>query len=441
MAKRILLVNPWIYDYTAFDFWAKPLGLLYLASCLRRRGYTVDFLDCLERGPEKRFQSGPRRLLRYGCGSYPKEYLPPPFHLREVPRRWGRYGTTPGEIYRKLWKKQPPEYVLITCGMTYWYPGAEAISRLIGQIYPGVPRLLGGVYPALCPDHAHEREFEGAVTSVEPVSVAKELDSRWGIDVGVKSKDDFFTDPPALDLVSYNPYAVVVSSLGCPYRCSYCASSRLYRGFWKRPWEEVFKEIYTVQRHFGVQDFAFYDDALLYRGEDSFLPLLEAIAREKENFRFHLPNGIHARFLTPSIACMMKRAGFRTVRISLETTSEEVLSAENGKVDLCSFERAVDCLVQAGFRKNEIEVYLLFGLPTLQERDYRQAAQYVRSLGLIPRFSLYSPLPGTPELSGDLQKMRIEEPLYHNKIVYLYLSGNAQLYSELQKNEATSRNN
>ena len=29
---HILLVNPWIHDFAAYDFWAKPLGLLTLAA-------------------------------------------------------------------------------------------------------------------------------------------------------------------------------------------------------------------------------------------------------------------------------------------------------------------------------------------------------------------------------------------------------------------------
>ena len=29
---HILLVNPWIHDFAAYDFWAKPLGLLTLGA-------------------------------------------------------------------------------------------------------------------------------------------------------------------------------------------------------------------------------------------------------------------------------------------------------------------------------------------------------------------------------------------------------------------------
>jgi hypothetical protein len=35
--KSILLVNPWIHDFAAYDLWMKPLGLLYLGGILLSR--------------------------------------------------------------------------------------------------------------------------------------------------------------------------------------------------------------------------------------------------------------------------------------------------------------------------------------------------------------------------------------------------------------------
>ena len=36
--KNLLLINPWIYDFTAYDLWSQPLGLLYIASFLQSHG-------------------------------------------------------------------------------------------------------------------------------------------------------------------------------------------------------------------------------------------------------------------------------------------------------------------------------------------------------------------------------------------------------------------
>jgi hypothetical protein len=47
MRPRILLVNPPIYDFTAYDFWLKPLGMLTAAACLRDNPDMIlyDYLD------------------------------------------------------------------------------------------------------------------------------------------------------------------------------------------------------------------------------------------------------------------------------------------------------------------------------------------------------------------------------------------------------------
>jgi hypothetical protein len=48
--KNILLVNPWIYDFTAYDFWVRPLGLLVMGAVLRQgMGCRLRLLDCLDR--------------------------------------------------------------------------------------------------------------------------------------------------------------------------------------------------------------------------------------------------------------------------------------------------------------------------------------------------------------------------------------------------------
>jgi hypothetical protein len=67
---RLLLINPWIYDVAAYDFFARPLGLLYLAGWLEARGFSVHLIDCLA-APHAR--PGP-----FGTGRYPKKSCPRP---------------------------------------------------------------------------------------------------------------------------------------------------------------------------------------------------------------------------------------------------------------------------------------------------------------------------------------------------------------------------
>jgi len=79
---HILLVNPWIHDFAAYDFWAKPLGLLTLASILRRHGFNITYLDCLDRFHEKALQTDP--YARCGRGPYLKTKIPKPGGLESL---------------------------------------------------------------------------------------------------------------------------------------------------------------------------------------------------------------------------------------------------------------------------------------------------------------------------------------------------------------------
>ena len=47
--NKILLINPYIYDFACYDLWKKPLGFLYIASILKDCGCNVTLIDCMDR--------------------------------------------------------------------------------------------------------------------------------------------------------------------------------------------------------------------------------------------------------------------------------------------------------------------------------------------------------------------------------------------------------
>jgi len=436
MNKNILLVNPWIYDFTAYDLWMKPLGLLYLASHLKNSGYRVSLLDCMDRyhpfmpPPD---HPGPKRLRSMGCGGYYRENIPKPIQFFSIPRYWSRFGIPWERVKQQLKEMKPPEWVFITGTMTYWYPGQIAFLKCVRQIWNNTRVIIGGWYPTLCLEHARQWGFDRIVEGVDPLQVIKQLCSDFKELSSIENYQHFFSVKPAFDLYKKLNYTIVLTSIGCPFRCTYCASGRYFPEFWRRPWKQVLDEIIYDYQNYGVQDLAFYDDALLYRAEESFLPLLRALQKERLPLRFHLPNSIHARYVTPEISKLMRKCNFKTIRISLEFSDASSQKNTGNKVDNSIFEKAIQSFIQAGYAPEELEVYLLFGLPGLKEKDYEFSIEYVTDLGLRPRLSLFSPLPGTPDFERVNTLQIKDEPLLQNKIAYLYLSEQNELYEALQR--------
>ncbi len=69
---KILLVNPWIEDFAAYDFWLKPVGLLYVGSFLKKLGFEVHLIDLMNRYEEdlENYIHIPRDKY-FGTGKFP----------------------------------------------------------------------------------------------------------------------------------------------------------------------------------------------------------------------------------------------------------------------------------------------------------------------------------------------------------------------------------
>ncbi len=411
----LLLINPWVYDFAAYDFFARPLGLLYLAGWLRSLGAKIDLLDCLDM-PHCR--SGP-----FGTGRYPKEIVPTPAPLADVPRRFGRYGIKEADFRARLARLEPPAAILVTSLMTYWYPGVTAAIRLAKESFPGAPVILGGIYASLCPDHARAKSGADLVLAGPWESGLPPLFARLGLGqlaAPVPAAPDDLPYP-ALDLLKYLSYIPILTSRGCPLDCDYCASRLLEPRYRRRRPAAVAAELAHWQDTLGgLREVAFYDDALLWGVKDHLGVILEQLSRQGRTFRFHTPNGLQARLITREVAGMLKGAGFATLRLGVET-----VALGGGRLDrklqAGELEAALAHLHGAGFAAREIGVYLLTGLPDQGEPEVAASIRRVQELGATPVLAQYSPIPGTklwPRAVACSRYDLAEEPLCHNNSLF-----------------------
>lgn len=430
--KHLLLLNPWLFDFAAFDMWLKPMGLLYLAGHLRQQGYAVTLIDCLDRAdPELlRFQgrTTPNNRM-YGTGKFLRHPLPKPAALQHIPETYCQYGFPEELFVRKLKAVPLPAAILVTSIMTYWYPGVFRAIALAKQHFPGVPVVLGGIYARLCPTHAQAySQADHILQAYQPDKIIEYINHLTGHSGDTPTEPPFsdrslFDAYPAFDLYPHLDYACLLTSFGCPYRCTYCASHILAPQFVQRSPESVFQELLHDYEQLGVRHIAFYDDAVLVRFATHLAPVLRQVIEAKLACTFHTPNGLHARYITEEVARLLFQSGFKTIRLGLETIDPERQQQTGGKVTGEELAEAVANLKRAGFTDKQIGVYLFVGLPNQSLDDTRETVRYVHSLGTTAHLCEYSPIPGTLDWQAIESQGGVhadDDPVLHNNSIFIF---------------------
>ncbi|HWR59550.1 MAG TPA: B12-binding domain-containing radical SAM protein [Thermodesulfovibrionales bacterium] len=410
MKLKVLLVNPWIYDFAAYNLWSAPLGLFRVAEYLSSFDAELSFIDC----------TYSFEIKEYGTGRFRTERAVKPALLRDMPRQYKRYGISTDEFVQKLKSFYPVDIVLLTCVMSYWYPGAQKAVEIIRDVMGNVPVALGGIYSTLYHDHACANS---GANFIYRGPLDKNLDfalESFGFRLKRKRNPKPYY---RLNLRKSYAFAPVLSSSGCPFMCPYCASNTLSDGYSRAKPHVVVKDI-TELCGAGIRDYAFYDDALLFEPGKHIKPLLRGIIGKSLTARFHTPNGLHARFIDEQLASLMKAANFRTIRLALETADEQKQKTMGNKVNNDEMARAIRCLGKEGFTKKELGVYLMYGLPGQPLKEVREGILFLKSLNVRIHLAEFSPIRGTELWKELVQDGVIDDaldPLLTNNTVFSYL--------------------
>ncbi len=438
--KTALLINPPVYDTQYWAEWSQPYGLLRIARLLAQLGYKRrELFDFMEATGEKRTVA--RRRIAPG-ESFIEKNTPdpksPPYRIKkdgQALELWKyHFGKSWDEFDRWLDERgftpaNPPDEVWIGATMTYWWESARdlvgRLRRRWGDQKPLI--LLGGIYPTLAPEHA-ARYVQPDIVVAGEVAAANDL---W----------------PDLSLYETPPgYAIITPARGCPYDCAYCAQLTINGGQRRvryRPVADIVREMHDAQDRYGIKDFAFYADFLLWDFENHFQPLLEALVAdtrapgsERRFYRLYAPEGFDTRFLSQSqkLVDLLKAANFQKIYLPCESIDDSYLTQLNRRhVRLQHFVAAARMCERAGFslRHMDVNAFVLYGLPGERIDDVVKSILFVSEVvgSIIPM--LFSPVPSTA--------------LYRQHLPYFQARGwdrdlhmlNGKLYPFLELNEGS----
>lgn len=439
---RALLVQPPVYDTQYYPDWSQPSGLLKVSTWLRKDlAYDVRLIDCLFPSKKGRVKQEVRKVVQV-CSTlewplpeyrefHVARYRPKQISLPPAHRYKYEFGMPLHEVEDhlravQLTAEEPtwePDEVWITSIMTYWWESTFDAITMFKRLYPRARVRVGGLYPTLAPHHL-QRKLRTAGLRFEIVR---------GRDLGISTVrgkpriangDCIVTGeiPQAsnadLDFEGYRQmtrdfegqerlpnYAILTTSRGCPFDCTYCAQKAYNEGSLKvrfRSPRDTFNEIRDKYHNYGIHHFGFYEDNFLLE-KPNIERLLRLILEHKDELRhlaLYAPEGVEVRLLHQDLEFvkLMRETGFASIYLPLENMSREVTKAWNRRHSHAElFEKAVKICHEANFKLHNMEVnaFILFGMPDENLADVVNTMFYAseRVGGIVPM--LFTPVPGS----------------------------------------------
>lgn len=276
---------------------------------------------------------------------------------------------------------------------------AGKILRAIKSNAPDVRTIIGGLHPSAIPEQTLQEEAADFVCRGEGFStlhkVMEYLKSGEKVNIGnipglfYRKNGKIFSNPlaslvspddlpmAAWDLLPMDkyrahnwhcfqhidrrqPYAIIYTSLGCPFNCTYCNIHAFYNdkpGLRLRKPENVVAEIDYLVRNYGVKNIKFLDELFAVNEErvTSICDLLIARDYDLNIWAYARIDTVNERMLDK-----MKKAGINWLAYGFESASEKVRRDVAKKTGEDITKKAIEMTRAAGIY---IMANFIFGLP------------------------------------------------------------------------------
>jgi anaerobic magnesium-protoporphyrin IX monomethyl ester cyclase len=198
---------------------------------------------------------------------------------------------------------------------------------------------------------------------------------------------------PAMDAVEQGKSFSLMTSRGCPYRCTFCSQSVMAEKWRARSAENVIKEWRHLVEDLGAQEIGVLDDsANIHRPR--LREICALLIKEKLNTVPWIPiNGIRANLADADVLRDMKAAGCKRVAFGVETGDEAILESIDKRVTHDQIRAAFKNAKKAGL---ETVGFFIIGLPGDTEATMEKTIRFACELDpLVANFSMMTPYPGT----------------------------------------------
>jgi radical SAM superfamily enzyme YgiQ (UPF0313 family) len=190
-----------------------------------------------------------------------------------------------------------------------------------------------------------------------------------------------------------SPVACVRSTVGCPYRCTFCSLWKLMDGrYYMRDINAVVGELATIR-----EDFVMLIDDEAFINQPRMIKLAESLDAAGIHKRYFTYCRIDTLLRNRDAIAAWRRIGLERLLIGIDAISEKDLLAYNKRLELEQIEAGLRTARELG-----VDVFAQFVVNTdYTKRDFERLARFVEHHKIrYPSFTVLTPIPGTELLTS-----------------------------------------
>lgn len=361
---------------------APPLGMLYIATVLRKEGIEVSMIDEAAQG-----------FSMKGTVDWVKKEDSDILGFST----FSSSGRKAAIIAEKV-KKQNPNIVIVFGNFLATFNAERILKK-----YPFVDVIVRG---------------EGEYTSLELVKcLEKKGKLKEVLGITFRNKNRIITTPDRplmkdidsipfpdrelLDVEYHNTTAGInvaprkfssfVSSRGCVFRCRFCGCRRLARNLWRsRSVDNILEELHLLASQ-GYKQFLFVDDNFTLNPK-RVIKICQRMRKEKVDVEWFAEGRVDQ--CSYDMLREMVKANCKMIYFGIENASQKVLDYYDKRTTPEQAEVAVKNARKAGI--DVIVTSLILGAPNETRQEIQNTLEFAQKLQVdIPQFNILATFPGT----------------------------------------------
>ena len=255
------------------------------------------------------------------------------------------------------------------------HPVTNVWRRTAGNIFIHAGAGAAGTRRTLLPILQNDGEPEGRVLDTLPLPDRTLTES---------DRSRYFID-------WMKPVALIRTTVGCPYRCTFCSLWKMMDGhYYMRSIDQVVEEMRGIRERFVF----LVDDEAFINGR-RMAELARGLARAGLRKRYFAYCRIDTILRRRDVLELWRQIGLERLFVGIDEISDSQLEAFNKHCDLSQIEAGLSAAREIG-----IEVFAQFVVnPAYTRQDFQRLVRFIEHHKLhYPSFTVLTPIPGTDML-------------------------------------------